>query len=229
MTYEASNATELDARDVLSQTDAESSLTHAVLKSATRPWHDRTEAAVPWELGFSSESAYRELLLGWLRLIAPAEDAIQRCFPKRPAVLPEPGTMTSWLEQDLRILSEGSGRFEVPEEREPADFSLVRTPAMAAGCAYVLMGSMLGGRVLSRELSRRLNIQADTGGRYFSGLGTGTPQRWGDFVSWLNSTIVSAGDQQAAVEGAILTFERFLAVFCGRFHDRLLTILHRTS
>jgi heme oxygenase (biliverdin-IX-beta and delta-forming) len=80
------------------------------------------------------------------------------------------------------------------------------------GSLYVMEGSMLGGRIISRRLEERFGWSGDHGCSYFAGYKEQTSARWQEVCVALTESTVS-GNQ--VVEGAHLTFdslERWLAV-----------------
>jgi heme oxygenase len=91
----------------------------------------------------------------------------------------------------------------------PADAPAARLPAMeceahAVGCLYVIEGSALGGQVVSRHIARSLGIDAHNGGRYFSGDGRATGDRWRQVCAALESYDTAEGS--VIIDGARRTF-----------------------
>jgi heme oxygenase (biliverdin-IX-beta and delta-forming) len=54
----------------------------------------------------------------------------------------------------------------------------VATPAEAMGCIYVIEGSTLGGRVVLRHVRRCVDVDVESGARFFAGYGEQTTARW---------------------------------------------------
>ncbi|MCA9258909.1 MAG: hypothetical protein KDA61_06900, partial [Planctomycetales bacterium] len=72
--------------------------------------------------------------------------------------------------------------------------------AEAAGVAYVVEGSALGGQKLADWANRRLGVSATGGGRFFHGNGTQTRAQWLGVTSWLDRVLNT--DQQASLATA---------------------------
>ena len=77
------------------------------------------------------------------------------------------------------------------------------------GCLYVLEGSALGGRVISKRVKQTLGLGPATGGAYFHGLGRQTASHWSDFLTALNMIPANSAMGADAEAGAIATFLAF--------------------
>ena len=77
------------------------------------------------------------------------------------------------------------------------------------GCLYVLEGSALGGRVISKRVKQTLGLGPATGGAYFHGLGRQTASHWSDFLTALNMIPAKSAMGANAEGGAIATFLAF--------------------
>ncbi|HEX8429996.1 MAG TPA: biliverdin-producing heme oxygenase [Longimicrobium sp.] len=111
------------------------------------------------------------------------------------------------LERDLRVLGKAAteGAPAIPE---------VGSVAAALGCMYVLEGSTLGGRVISRHLAT-LGIDPGSGGAYFSGYGERTGEMWRAFSdvigSFADENPGSTDEIVAAADATFTLLERWLA------------------
>lgn len=195
---------------------------HATLRDQTREWHLRVEEAFDWRRRFATQASYRELLMRLREVIAPLERALAENVGVSELRGWRPGLLTGWIDADLdRLMTESDGRRS--QENAAAeglgglppnwDWTELKSGVPAAGgCLYVLLGSLLGGQILARELRDRLKIDSSTGSRYFNGHGSETPQRWGEFVEWLNSQVFSVEAVQTATESAEKTFHWFFVI-----------------
>ncbi len=173
----------------------------AHLRSATRQDHLALEGV----LGLLDEhlelGAYTEMLrrfygfwAGWEPQIAALLDDPMLLQPRRRLHL---------LAADLMTL--GLSRHDLA--RLP-DCPLVGLTGVteALGSLYVMEGSTLGGKVISRNLERCLGAQAGTACSYFHGYGLRTGQMWRAFLAELDR--VPAGQAEMAACGARATFQR---------------------
>jgi heme oxygenase (biliverdin-IX-beta and delta-forming) len=112
------------------------------------------------------------------------------------------GRRRDWLKADLRALAlplpaPQSLGFELP------------TSGHGLGCLYVLEGSALGGRVISKRVKQTLGLGPATGGAYFHGLGRQTASHWLDFLTALNTIPANSAMGVDAEAGTIATFLAF--------------------
>ncbi|MCX4247079.1 biliverdin-producing heme oxygenase [Paraliomyxa miuraensis] len=85
------------------------------------------------------------------------------------------------------------------------------------GCLYVLEGSTLGGRIISRHLHRSLGVTPRTGGRFFHGYGARTGAMWREFRAALAAHAEVSESPDEIVAAAIATF-RALRSWCESGH-----------
>lgn len=81
--------------------------------------------------------------------------------------------------------------------------------AALAGMLYVIEGSMLGGRVIARQLAKSLDIGRETGARFFSGWGDETGPRWEVFLRYAEA-ICPLQHGEVAVAAAMGLFKELL-------------------
>lgn len=135
-------------------------------------------------------------------------DSQARVFPAAEIALAaseEFRTMPDWRDR-LRTpaLMRDLARLDRPPP-EPMALELDHRPGAAAGLAYVLEGSRLGGRLISRRLA-----VANLAGAPVEFITHGEDRRfWPSFMTWLSQRDADAAYAQAAVETARATFALF--------------------
>lgn len=87
------------------------------------------------------------------------------------------------------------------------------TPASLLGCAYVLEGATLGGRVISPRLLTRWGLEPGRGATFVNGYGARTGPMWKAFVEALDAAPLDEEGAAECVEGAQLTFARLESWF----------------
>jgi heme oxygenase len=112
------------------------------------------------------------------------------------------GHRRDWLAADLDALA-----LPLPA-RQSRGFGLP-TSGHGLGCLYVLEGSALGGRVISKRVKLTLGLGPATGGAYFHGLGRQTASHWSEFLTALNTIPANSAMGTDAEAGAITTFLAF--------------------
>jgi heme oxygenase (biliverdin-IX-beta and delta-forming) len=178
-----------------------------LLRTATRPAHDRIETMLALTEPSLDGARYRAVLarflgfwLGWEPRVAAALDDPLFFAPRRRAHL---------LRRDLDALG-------LPED-EIAALPRCALPALAGpqaalGALYVMEGSTLGGRVLVRHVARRLGVaEGMPGALYFSGYGDATGAMWRDFCVRLRAA--PAGSAPEITAAALATFDLLAAWF----------------
>lgn len=141
---------------------------------------------------------YVAAMRGWL---APLEPALW-CAPWPAQIEPAMrACKTGWLDEDLRAARVDGYGDEAAARCDPAP--PLDDPATRFGWAYVIEGSMLGGRVLAHRLGSRL---APWPMRFLRGYGEGTGRRWHDFLDALAGEVTSAAQIDTAAEAAAHAF-----------------------
>lgn len=84
----------------------------------------------------------------------------------------------------------------------------ITTAAASLGAMYVTEGSTLGGQIITKMISRQLNISGNRGFSFFNAYGEETPARWENFKGFLNRT-ADDQDKKETIETAKKTFSTF--------------------
>ncbi|HEY0899580.1 MAG TPA: biliverdin-producing heme oxygenase [Sphingobacteriaceae bacterium] len=84
----------------------------------------------------------------------------------------------------------------------------ISTGLQALGALYVLEGSTLGGQVISKMITDRIDLPG-YGLSFFESYGTNTYQMWGLFVQKLNELQLNAEERQELLDAANNTFIKF--------------------
>jgi heme oxygenase len=175
-----------------------------LLAAATRDLH----VAIEHEIGLDDNpplGRYLAYLGAMHAIVGGVEERLEEAFAVL-ALEPEVRRKRRWLEEDLRhfrIAALGPApALEVPRE----------IPA-AIGWAYVLEGSMLGGRVLYKRLASRWALGPGQGATFLCGYGPETATRWRRFVDALESIELTAEQMDACIAGARQAFDAIRAAF----------------
>jgi heme oxygenase (biliverdin-IX-beta and delta-forming) len=180
------------------------------LKQETAVAHQSVENYVPvFRAGFDLQE-YGVLLEKFYGFWAPLEAELSQspslCAPELDLV----GRLKSHLlEDDLRFL--GRDPAGVPRcDKLPAVDSFWR----GLGCLYVLEGSTLGSRFISRRLEETLQVQAGSGASFFNAYGEAVGEHWKAFKAFATARVEL--DQAAeVVTSACDTFQNFEAWLKG--------------
>ncbi len=179
---------------------------HARLRSATTPAHEALEGALDMLREPLDRGRFIRLLSGFHGFHRTWERAITRHLP--PALVPRP--RLALIEGDLRALGLGDDALRAIAPCEAAA-RLGADPDLALGSVYVLEGSTLGGRMITRHVDRA--PWCPSGGlRYFDPYGADTGSRWRTTLAHLSA---AGGDPERIVSGAVQTFATLHAWLVG--------------
>ena len=153
------------------------------LRNQTAPAHEALEK-LPISQTIVCADVRLEDYIGYLTLMADAlHDSETHIFPLAEDLIPdlqERRKLPAILD-DLTFHSVPKTHFRpvfIPSEKPSAAFAL--------GILYVMEGSVLGGRVILKNLGKNLGLADDeSGARYFYGYGAQTGTRWKSFMEWL--------------------------------------------
>jgi heme oxygenase (biliverdin-IX-beta and delta-forming) len=173
------------------------------LKSATADLHGEVESALDLDKMTKSVAAYsRNLRLLYTVFDCAYAELSNVDFQPLEIDLGSIGRRREWLAEDLHALATA-----LPD---PQSLCLeLPTSGHGLGCLYVLEGSALGGKVISKRVKQPLGLGPGTGGAYFHGLGRQTASHWSDFLTVLNTIPVNSAMGADAEAGAIATFLAF--------------------
>jgi heme oxygenase (biliverdin-IX-beta and delta-forming) len=175
------------------------------LRQGTRAEHEALEGSMDMGRALESRESYAELLANFYGMVAPLERRLRE-FPEVRQIM-EGRWRTELLREDLAALGLSADKL-----MEAKALPRLRTADEAAGAAYVLEGSTLGGQIITRMVQERLG---EVPTRYFAGHGSETGSKWKQFVAELNAMAV---EPNACVKAAQETFRGFREWFGSANH-----------
>ncbi len=127
----------------------------------------------------------------------PAEWAIEIYLAGTPRVFDfAPRRKADLLERDLADLG---GDSQTPSAAESGGRApTIDSRAALVGSLYVVEGSTLGGRVIARNVVRRLGLSGELGARFFHAYGDRVESRWREFVVFADSLLEDSEHEEAA-------------------------------
>lgn len=177
------------------------------LRSGTAQLHIALEKRLPFFSLSLNHARYQRLIQAYYGFYSPLE----RCL-KESGELPididfSERFKTSILRSDLLALGL---RDELIASLPQCDSLPPMDSAEAClGVLYVVEGATLGGQILRREISARLNLSADSGAAFLDVYGINTGRRWREFTDYLASSTFDAHARQIVVSAAQDTFACF--------------------
>jgi heme oxygenase len=173
----------------------------AHLRMVTRPAHNLLEGA----LGLLDErldrDAYKHVLERFYGFWRGWEPQVATLLQDGPLL--DPRRRMHLLRADLAALGLSA---DTVDALPACPLPLLHDAAEALGSLYVMEGSTLGGRVIQRNVERRLGFDCRSGCTYFAGYGASTGMMWRLFLARLDEA--PATDAERIATGATATFER---------------------
>jgi len=188
-----------------------------MVRARTRELHDQLEA-LPLAVSIVEERVTRAHYAALLRNLLPLHRALEAGLAqyRRLGDFVVEGTRAHLIEADLEFFGEASEPVH-PVALEVAERTreLCQTEAGALGCAYVVVGSRMGGLVLERHLSRALELEREPGrglDYHLSGA-RGFPQRWRGLCGALSSHITGPAEGMAFGKAAVAQMRAFYDLY----------------
>ena len=109
------------------------------------------------------------------------------------------------------------------DNTEPLHYPEIPSKAFALGMAYVIEGSTLGGRVILKHLSSRINVTERQGAAFFAGYGRETGARWRQFLEALTTFVTDSDREFGVIAGAVAGFD-MISVHFSKHSYKLIEI-----
>jgi heme oxygenase len=186
----------------------------AGLRAATWASHQRLEKRLDIKARFSDLRAYRSHLQQMWGFCAGLEQNLgPDCFDQALADY-ESRRKLPLLSQDLMALGVAVEEFASLARCHRLPFCA--DPAAAFGCAYVLEGATLGGRMLLPLAQERLGVTPERGATFLASYGERVTPMWREFGAALDAWCASPPRQARAAAAAVATFDALDEWLCGR-------------
>ncbi len=174
------------------------------LREGTADIHQRIEERVPVFREDFNLAGYGRLLERFYGYWAPLEaKLVQVPGLDHPGLDLSARMKSALLIDDLLIL--GADPDAIPRCHH---LPVLDTFGRALGCLYVLEGSTLGARLISKRLAEHLNLGKGSGASFFNAYGEASGRRWLDFKTFV-STHTDPAQTEEIVAAARQTFQYF--------------------
>lgn len=111
---------------------------------------------------------------------------------------------TESILQDLKTFSGTK-----PEKAKSADLPVIKNNLQAFGALYVIEGSTLGGQIISKMITKQLNLTDSKGLSFFSSYRDQTHAMWASFKTALNRQAQNNQEEMLIINAADDTFVKF--------------------
>ncbi|RZL20092.1 MAG: heme oxygenase [Pedobacter sp.] len=103
----------------------------------------------------------------------------------------------------------GAFNGEVPPLAHKEDLPVIDSPLQALGALYVIEGSTLGGKIISKMVSKQLGMPDNKGLSFFNGYEDASEDMWVKFKAMLNSSAKNLEEEAIVIAAANDTFSKF--------------------
>lgn len=178
-----------------------------LLKQETKVNHQQLEKLLVSQMrSINTKEGYVKLLQIFYSYFGALEEKINHSIPVQQ--MEEEHSFqrrkTERIAEDIKVLSgvvnEKCGDIYLPE---------IRNHLEAFGALYVIEGSTLGGRVITKMMQRQVGSDSLEGFSFFNGYGGDTERRWASFRELLNDQAKNDEDKMLVVQAANETFAKF--------------------
>jgi len=97
----------------------------------------------------------------------------------------------------------------LPNKAANNELPIIETKLQAFGALYVIEGSTLGGKIISKMVQQHLGIKDGRGLSFFNGYGEDTGKKWSGFQQILNSIASGPEEEDEVITAANNTFAKF--------------------
>jgi heme oxygenase len=174
------------------------------LKSGTADLHRQTESSrlsVALMSENLSEKIYSDYLLRMKDIVEYYEAMV---FPSLTNIIPD-------IEQrrKLQLIKNDLAFLQVDTAENSVQFSLppASSTSHLLGYMYVLEGSSLGGALIYKHVSSKINISEQEGGEYFTCYQSQLSSKWKSFIDILSDHGISQQNAPEIISGARIAFE----------------------
>jgi heme oxygenase len=173
------------------------------LRSATATQHRNAEKDLDLLRPSFTLGHYVALLKGFYGFHLPWESKVEAALETELPDFFKARKKLQHLAEDLRYF--GSETEDLSSIVPCRNLPLLDSIGSVLGSVYVIEGSSLGGRLLTRHFGEHLGIRPDTGCRYFSGYGERTGQMWSAFGELMARR--PPAESEEMLTAAVSTFE----------------------
>jgi heme oxygenase len=175
------------------------------IKEATLQNHQQTEKILITQMkNMRSKQDYLALLGDFYAYFGGLEQQIERFISVSDLPDYHERRKTEAIANDIKALS-GT----IPATAQNDDLPQIDNYLKAFGALYVIEGSTLGGKIISKMVQQHLQITENAGLSFFNSYGEDTMQMWERFKDVLNQVAATPADEEIILGAANETFAKF--------------------
>ena len=175
------------------------------IKEVTLQYHQQTEKILVGKMkSMRSKQDYIDLLAVFYGYFGGLEQQIERYINASNLDDYNNRRKTAAIAGDIATLGGN-----IPQIAADTDLPKIDNYLQAFGALYVIEGSTLGGKIISKMIQQHLRMDNGAGLSFFNSYGEKTEQMWNGFKEILNSVASTAEDQAIITAAANQTFLKF--------------------
>lgn len=174
------------------------------IRVETKAAHQALEVVVIPRIKSADREGYIKLLQHFYGYFKPVEDLLDVYMNDKLVPEYSERRKAGALLADLEVMG-GIDK----EPRRSTNLPAITNEYQAIGAMYVLEGSTLGGKIISKMLMQRLGKEDNNGIAFFSGYGEHTDAMWASFTNTLDNYTADKEKQDEIVNTATQTFSLF--------------------
>jgi heme oxygenase len=175
------------------------------LKTDTLTNHQQLEKMLVGRMkAIRSKEDYISLLQLFYSYFGGLEELIDRYINETEMPDYQHRRKSAALAKDIEDLGGEPGQ-KVSENALPA----IKNSLQAYAAMYVIEGSTLGGKIISKMMAQQLGVTHNKGLSFFNGYGENTENMWEKFKNALNTKAKTPHEEQIIISAANETFEKF--------------------
>ncbi|GAA4927599.1 biliverdin-producing heme oxygenase [Mucilaginibacter defluvii] len=175
------------------------------LKDETKTYHHQTEVALIGRIkAISNKDDYASLLKMFYGYFGGLEKHIDAAIDTTLIDDYHQRRKTSAIAEDLEALNEN-----VPVVADGDSLPVLTNHLQALGALYVIEGSTLGGKIISKMIVQKLDPSHGNALSFFNSYGDDTMNMWNAFKEKMNNQAQTEAEQEVVTESANSTFRHF--------------------
>ncbi|MCD8742283.1 biliverdin-producing heme oxygenase [Mucilaginibacter roseus] len=175
------------------------------LKEETKTYHHQTEVALIGRIkAISDKEDYASLLKMFYGYFGGLEKHIDNAIDTSLMDDYHQRRKTSAIAEDLEALNA-----DVPAVAEGGDLPEITSHLQALGALYVIEGSTLGGKIISKMIAQKLDPLHGEALSFFNSYGDDTMKMWNSFKEKMNNQAQTEAEKATVTESANNTFRHF--------------------
>jgi len=177
------------------------------IKEATQAYHQQTEKVLVGKMkSMRSKQEYIDLLSAFYSYFGGLEQHIELYINASNLADYNDRRKTAALIDDLKALGGN-----IPIIAQGDDLPEISNYLQAFGALYVIEGSTLGGKIISKMIQQHMHINDGAGISFFNSYGDKMQEMWDNFKAILNIVAKTSKDEDVILEAANQTFIKFKA------------------